>query len=304
MRVSPNPKLKDILIQKNVGVCCVCKKSGLGVHFHHIDGDNSNTVEENLAVLCVKDHDLHHRPQAYNEPNHLELTEVEIREYKRSWEAFVKEASQKNPKVFAVLNTYGDYDKIHSLRLIFQWDDEKIEFERLFHLLEGPMDLLLDKVLEEIVWVGKEIQLVLVDSPLEIEYCPCCNSSYSNTINSNVTKKLSSTSWKQDSICTIYINPMQPSLEITIFLKDDMIYSGSLHRCKNNTLHFICDNFEESLSILKKTSVRTQVTKLVNKILMDWEPGRIIFGTGDPGKPKIIKDLSLPRCWEKNIKTI
>ncbi|MCM3172888.1 hypothetical protein [Paenibacillus sp. MER 99-2] len=299
MRKSPKKKLKEILMQKNAGVCCVCKKRGQGLHFHHIDGNNSNTVEGNLAVLCVRDHDFHHRPQVYDEPNHTELTESEIRDFKISWEAFVYEASQDDTKVLAVLNAYGDYDKIHSLRLIFQWENEKVEFERVYHLLDGPMDKLIDKALEEISWLGKDIKLVLIDNPLEIEYCPCCNNSYSNTINSGFIKKLNSGSWEQDSICTIYINPEQPSLAITMFLQNEMIYSGSLHHCKNQKLHFVCDNFEESIVIDSVPSVRTQATKLIEKIIRDWEPGQIFIGTGDPDKPQIINGMILPRCWER-----
>ena len=65
MRRNPIPSRRERLLAKNGRMCCVCKASGVGVQFHHIDGDHSNTVDENLAVLCVADHDAHHRPNQY-----------------------------------------------------------------------------------------------------------------------------------------------------------------------------------------------------------------------------------------------
>jgi len=58
-------------MDRNAGVCCVCKQRWIGVQLHHIDGDHSNTIDENLAVLCVKDHDAHHRPKCYRNLNHI-----------------------------------------------------------------------------------------------------------------------------------------------------------------------------------------------------------------------------------------
>jgi hypothetical protein len=38
--------------------CCVCQVRGKRVQIHHIDEDNSNNLEANLAVLCFACHDL------------------------------------------------------------------------------------------------------------------------------------------------------------------------------------------------------------------------------------------------------
>ncbi len=99
LRKIPTPKQRQRLLKKNAGVCCVCKQWGLGVHLHHIDGDSSNTGDDNLAVLCVKDHDVYHRPIAYTSPNHLELGAQRIKGFKESWEAFVAEAAKPNPAI-------------------------------------------------------------------------------------------------------------------------------------------------------------------------------------------------------------
>jgi len=37
--------------------CCKCREHGKSVQLHHIDGDRSNSVESNLAVLCLQCHD-------------------------------------------------------------------------------------------------------------------------------------------------------------------------------------------------------------------------------------------------------
>ncbi len=294
-----NPKQKRILLQKNAGVCCVCKERGIGVNFHHIDGNNSNSAEENIAVLCVKDHDAHHRPIGYSELNHVELGAQQILEYKQSWESFVKEASKPNPNILAVINTYGDLSNIHSMRLIFQRTDiNKIEYERIYHLLTGKMETWIDNALEEINWLGKEIKLVLIDEPLEISYCPCCSKSLSNTVNAGISKKLTSDTWNKDSVCTVYINPENPSLALFIFLNKEIIFHSNLHLCTNNKLHFSCDSYEERISIKSKPSIRAQATSIINKILSDWEPAKILLGTGDPESPELINKLTLPKCWE------
>ena len=101
-RVNPKAEQRDRVLNTNAKRCCVCKCSGVGLHLHHIDRDSSNTVDENLAVLCVEDHDRHHRPGAYTPTvNHLELSPDEIRRHKTSWEAFVSETRKPFPKVIA-----------------------------------------------------------------------------------------------------------------------------------------------------------------------------------------------------------
>lgn len=37
--------------------CCVCRDPGLSVQFHHLDEDPTNHDPDNLAVLCLQDHD-------------------------------------------------------------------------------------------------------------------------------------------------------------------------------------------------------------------------------------------------------
>jgi hypothetical protein len=127
------------------------------------------------------------------------------------------------------VNVYGNYSNIHSARLILQWENGVIELERIYHLLTtGPVEAWIDNILDEIRWLGNNIQIVIVDEPLEVEYCPCCQTSLSNTIDQNMAKKITSEFWGTDSIGSIYINPENPSLAITISLKSELLYSSTL----------------------------------------------------------------------------
>jgi 5-methylcytosine-specific restriction endonuclease McrA len=56
-RVDPTPKQRQRLYDANANRCCVSKRNDVGLHIHHIDEDSSNSIDENLAVLCVEDHD-------------------------------------------------------------------------------------------------------------------------------------------------------------------------------------------------------------------------------------------------------
>ena len=56
-RIQVPQKMAQRLYEKNANSCCVCKRTGIGLNLHHIDGDSSNTVEENLAVLCINEHE-------------------------------------------------------------------------------------------------------------------------------------------------------------------------------------------------------------------------------------------------------
>jgi hypothetical protein len=292
-----SPEQRKRLIAKNAGVCCVCKQRGLGVNLHHIDGDKSHTVDENLAVLCVRDHDANHRPHAYTSLRHLELGPEKITEHKKSWEAYVAEAAKPNPTVFAVVSIYGNELEIHSMKLVFQWQNEKVEFERVYHLHDGPPESWIDRAIEEVKWLGN-IKLVAISGLLEVEYCPSCSYSMSSTIDEDWAKKITAESWETDSMCTIYINPSQPSLAISIFLKDEILNQGHLHRC-GDYLHFACDKYEERAPIQRGSNVRTQAKRIVQKFITDWKPAKLLIGTGDPDKPRLISNLELPEFWER-----
>lgn len=51
----------EVLFQSD-RTCCVCNDHSKPVQIHHIDGDPSNSITDNLAVLCF---DCHHKTQTY-----------------------------------------------------------------------------------------------------------------------------------------------------------------------------------------------------------------------------------------------
>ncbi|MGP1386686.1 MAG: hypothetical protein ACTS2F_24220 [Thainema sp.] len=269
------------------------------MHLHHIDGNNSNTVDENIAVLCVEDHDQHHRPTKYKRTQHLELSADKLREYKESWERFVADAASQNPSVVAVINVFGTFEQLHAARILFQWPDEKIEFERTFHLLEGGIDYWTDEMFSEIESIGKNITVFFVDDPLPVDYCPCCGNAYSNTIKEGLVLKSTATNWDTKSLMSIYINPDRPSLAILVSFLDKDLFSAHLHLCQGKYLHFRSDYYDERVAVKRRPSIRTQVTRIVEKVVADWEPAHIFIGTGDHDKPVMIDDFLLPRVWEK-----
>jgi hypothetical protein len=234
VRKNPTSSQKERLLQANAFRCCVCKRCS-GFHFHHIDENSSNTVDDNLAVLCVEDHDQHHRPDEYKLPvNHLELDATEILRLKHSWEAFVVEANLPDPRVIATLSGYGTENLIHSLQLVMQWPDERVEYKRSFLLLDGDLHRLTDEVLAELDAIGPRVKLALINQPLPVEHCPSCRTAFSRTLKSAVVRRLTNPVWVTDSACSIYINPDQPSLAIVIVLGQQQVLSSSLHLCQDD----------------------------------------------------------------------
>jgi hypothetical protein len=269
------------------------------LHFHHIDGDSSNTIDGNLAVLCVQDHDRHHRPSEYRlRANHLELDAREILRLKNSWEAFIVEARQPDPKVVATLAAYGTKELIHSLQLVMQWPDEKIEYKRSFHLLDGDLDRLTDEVFEELAAIGPKVKLALIDEPLPVEHCPTCRTAVSRTVKPAVAIRLTDPGWATESACGIYINPDHPSIAMVFSLRKQNVLSGNLHVCQGKFLHYSSEGVEDSVPIRARPSVRSQATAIVKQILREWTPSTIFIGTGDSDQPEIISTLALPKCWE------
>jgi len=55
MRQKLPPSVERRVLVKNRHCCCICQNDGYGkeVLVHHIDGNNRNNVESNLAVLCL-----------------------------------------------------------------------------------------------------------------------------------------------------------------------------------------------------------------------------------------------------------
>ena len=298
-RIDPSPKMKKKLLAKNANSCCVCKKTGIGLNFHHIDGDNQNTIESNIAVLCVKDHDHTHRPIEYIAFNHMDLSGSEILKYKQSWEAFVNECKKDNPQVLAMLTVYGTEKNIVGMKLVFQWVNEKVEFVRTYQLLDASPEKWVDYAIDEVMRLGKNVKIALCNAPDEIEYCDDCDNSYLRYLDTCAATKITAIDWDSESLATIYINPNQASLAIIIFYKNEPIYQLSIHKC-GNKLNVSDKKRNDSFTYLRGLSKRKQTVQFVNNLLKDWDIKRRFIGTGDYDKPTIINELKLPKCWESS----
>ena len=299
-RVRTNTSQERRLLRANADRCCVCKRSGLGVNFHHIDGNSANTIDQNLAVLCVQHHDQHHRPAAYDRAvNHLDLGSAEILRRKIAWEAFVAEAQNPEPSLLATITAYGSFDLIHSIELVVQWPNEDIGFVRAYHLREGTLDHLTDQLLQDLAELGPKIKVALVNGPQPVEHCSCCGIGVSLTMKPAVVAKITNPDWRTKSICSIYINPHQASLALVFSLADQELFSGSLHLCAKRFLHYSSEAIDEQIEIKNRPSVRAQATRVVEQLLKEWEPAHIFFGTGDEDAPTMLSSLDLPRVWER-----
>lgn len=298
-RVALPAKMAKKLYELNANSCCVCKRTGIGLNLHHIDGDNSNTTEENLAVICVNEHDAHHRPDRYPTLNHMNLSAERLLAYKTEWEEFVKECKKDEPQVLATINTFGTYENIVAMKIIFQWLDGRIVFERSYQQLDGDVNYWTDKAIEEVLRFGKNVKIALIDEPLKIEFCPNDNVSLSRTLDEPAARKVIANDWKEKAVATVYTNPKQASLAIIIFYNNQVLMHMSMHRCGNKIKY--ADYKGVKSAKVRPLKVRKQVNAYVEQLLEKWEIENVFYGTGNPDKPKITKGCVLPFCWEKNV---
>jgi hypothetical protein len=81
MRTAIPDSLRTTVLLANRHACCICQR--IDVQIHHIDGNNSNNEQTNLAVLCLSHHDKATAPPSLT----ARLKPSEISAYKQSWEA-------------------------------------------------------------------------------------------------------------------------------------------------------------------------------------------------------------------------
>lgn len=296
-RVNIPEKMYERLLEKNAHSCCVCKKTGIGLNLHHIDGDNSNTIDENLAVLCVNEHDAHHRPIKYPSLKHLDLSKESLKEHKNKWEKFIEECKKDSPNVIATINAFGTEESIIGMRIIFQYTTGEMVFKREYQMLDGPMEMWIDNAINEVLRFGKNIKMAVINKPLAVEYCERDNQSLSTVLDEPAAVKVAVNDWKEKSIATIYVNPTQPSLAIAIFYGSNHLLSIFIHRCKER-IHILDYKKERVINFNRKQSKRTQITNIVKRILREWEITQVVYGTGDDSNPTIITSLKLPHFWE------
>ncbi|MHB1780911.1 MAG: hypothetical protein ACYCPG_14390 [Acidithiobacillus sp.] len=170
-------------------------------------------------------------------------------------------------------------------------------------MLAANPDRLTDEIIAEVQAIGPHLKLVFLSEPLPIEYCPCCGTGYSRTVKPALVARLTDPTWEIDSACTIYVNPKQASLAISIFLREAHLFSGSLHLCQGRFLHYANDYYDERVPVRKSPSVRAQATAIIRSVIQEWAPATLLIGTGNHDSPTLIEDLNLPCCWETSALT-
>lgn len=292
---------KNRLYEKNGNSCCICKSTNIGLNLHHIDQDPSNNNDDNIAVLCVQEHDLHHRPSRYNK--HLDLTKEVISQKKKNWESFIQESKKDHPNILAVINAFGDKTNITAIRIIFQWADSgNIEFQKDFNYLDHPIEEIVDLVINEVhERFGKTIKLCYFDKIENIDHCTNKHGALSRIINSNYATRLTALDWTEKAICSLYINPKQASMALHIsYNSNETLYSCLIHKCGTD-FHIQSEDNNIRIPFFRK-KIRTQLTLLVSDIIFkEWgiSPNRCIIGTGSSDKPTIIDKMSFPKAWEE-----
>lgn len=95
-RRPPIPRsLSDVVLYKSAHACCVCRRGPAGVQVHHIDGDPTNNIEDNLAALCPNCHDEAHATRKLTRT----LDAHAVRDAKAKWEADVQAQSLRRISV-------------------------------------------------------------------------------------------------------------------------------------------------------------------------------------------------------------
>ena len=292
---------RKAILEANAGRCCVCRKYGLGLNIHHIDENPANNDPQNLAPICVEGHDHHHRPKAYKIQRHCSaLKATTIWKRKRAWEKFVKLARQKPPLVRATITAYGTKKLVHAAELVVHTLDQKIGYHQVYHLHDGDFDHWTELILEVLCDLSQDIPISLVSRPMPVEHCPCCGKALSRMISKGLILRSTSPQWKCKSVCSVYVNPAQPSLMALVFFGKKEVFSWGLHLCKERFLHVHTESYDERIRIRPRTSVTNQVEGLVNHVLRQWNPGKVFWGTGDSDQPVLTDKLQLPESWERN----
>jgi hypothetical protein len=168
------------ILFRNDRTCCICRNSAKRVQIHHIDGNPSNNVLENLAIVCPQHQDELHKSGGITKG----IPPLLVKKYKRSWELTVrKRRSQKSSPLSSesgVEKTLFEFEirKIaYELVSLADGDtagiEQRLEYLHAIHLHEGYSDRIL-KVLSSIAiflaLAGKNKPSLVADKIYEFFY--------------------------------------------------------------------------------------------------------------------------------------
>lgn len=279
----------------------MCKEPGLGLEFHHIDGNPSNTVEENIAVLCVRDHDKEQRPHRYSKAKHTDLHPDQIIQYKESWEAFVEEASKPNTEVLGLAILYGVGEIVSALRLTFQWDDQ-VMWDKMINVTDSPLQSWGEQIVAIANWLGEHVRIVVENEIIQINFCEKCArdgrfSRLDPKLHSSSIKKYTRAAWDTDSSVSIYVDPQKPFFSLGVLLEDEPIHGVYIYKQGKSVATFCTEpsckchstSFEEELS---PENLEEQVKYILNSLLVKWEPARCNIFTLKDNTPVLLNDIT------------
>jgi hypothetical protein len=118
--------------------CCVCRQRGKPVQIHHIDGDSSNSVGDNLAVLCF---DCHRETQIRGGFDR-KLDAAQVRLYKEDWNNRV-EQKRGEEGCSTRLESAGGDQTLRYFQVKEKSDEHLYDFEADF-VLVGSADTAAD----------------------------------------------------------------------------------------------------------------------------------------------------------------
>lgn len=169
--------------------CCICNQRGRPVQLHHIDEDPSNSIADNLAVLCF---DCHRDTQIRGGfDRKLDASQVNL--YKADWLRRVKErrnqdqspaASVESPDEIRTLRYFQLREMSEEYRYEFQADYAQVStrnraadaetnlfinafiIKRLQHFRAGAMDTIDWKNDREIIGSGQDSLMISYETAL------------------------------------------------------------------------------------------------------------------------------------------
>jgi hypothetical protein len=97
----------EVLFAQN-HTCCVCRERGKTVQLHHIDEDPTNHSPENLAVLCLEDHERTQVRGGFGK----KLLAPEIKLYRNDWIERVKKRREEADNI--AIAAMGDASTIQA----------------------------------------------------------------------------------------------------------------------------------------------------------------------------------------------
>jgi hypothetical protein len=109
-RISISPEVAGRVLFDSDRTCCVCRVPGKPTQLHHIDENHSNSIEENLAVLCLECHNETQIRGGF----HRKLDAHQVLLYKHDWIQLVTR-NRSARKEEQQLHTEAGNDRVSNL---------------------------------------------------------------------------------------------------------------------------------------------------------------------------------------------